>query len=128
VCRASKRILRFLQRRGVITLVTAPGDGEVTVVGDETMVEKDPLLAKLLAAATAGAPPAGWAHKRKPVRIVLDPDDRPIAKGNLCGQARGFNLHAATKVAVPRDLVAQTCAAAGCCGPAGLSDAQKTQP
>ena len=30
--RVSKRILRFLQRRGVITLVTAPGDGEVTVV------------------------------------------------------------------------------------------------
>ncbi len=26
VGRASKRILRFLQRRGVITLVTAPGD------------------------------------------------------------------------------------------------------
>jgi hypothetical protein len=99
VCRASKRILRFLQRRGVITLVTAPGDGEVTVVGDESMGEKDPLLAKLLAAATAGTPPAGPANKRKAIRIVLDPDDRPIAKGNLCGQARGFNLHAATKVA-----------------------------
>jgi hypothetical protein len=56
VQRASKRILRFLQRRGVITLVTAPGDGEVTVVADETMGENDPLLAKLLAAATAGAP------------------------------------------------------------------------
>ena len=27
------------------------------------------------------------------------PHDRPIAKGNLCGQARGFNLHAATKIA-----------------------------
>ncbi len=27
-----KRILSFLQRRGVITLVIAPGDGEVTVV------------------------------------------------------------------------------------------------
>ena len=53
--KASTRILRFLQRRGVITLVTAPGDGEVTVVTDETMGEKDPLLAKLLAAATAGA-------------------------------------------------------------------------
>ncbi len=79
VCRASKRILRFLQRRGVITLVTAPGDGEVTVVTDESLGEKDPLLAKLLAAATAGAPPAGWANKRKPVRIVLDPDDRPVA-------------------------------------------------
>jgi hypothetical protein len=35
--------------------VTAPGDGEVTVVSDEMMGEKDPLLARLLAAATAGA-------------------------------------------------------------------------
>jgi hypothetical protein len=97
--RASKRILRFLQRRGVITLVTAPGEGEVTVVADETMGEKDPLLAKLLAAATSGAPPAGPANQRKPIRIVLDPDDRPVAKGNLCGQHAGFNLHAATRVA-----------------------------
>ena len=32
-------------------------------------------------------------------RIVLTPDDRPVAKGNLCSQAHGFNLHAATKVA-----------------------------
>ena len=51
--RASKCILRFLQRRGVITLVAAPGDGEVTVVTDETIGDKDPLLARLLAA-------AGW--------------------------------------------------------------------
>jgi hypothetical protein len=97
--RASKRILRFLQRRGVITLVTAPGDGEVTVVTDETLGEKDPLLARLLAAATAGASPAGPAHKRAPVRIVLDPDATPVAKGKLCGQHAGFNLQAATKVA-----------------------------
>jgi hypothetical protein len=97
--RASKRILRFLQRRGVITLVTAPGDGEVTVVTDETLAEKDPLLARLLAAATAGASPAGPAHKRAPVRIVLDPDATPVAKGKLCGQQAGFNLQAATKVA-----------------------------
>jgi hypothetical protein len=99
VGRASKRILRFLQRRGVITLVTAPGDGEVTVVCDETLGDQDPLLARLLAAATAGESPAGPAHKRKPVRIVLDPDDRPVAKGNLCSQHAGFNLHAATRVA-----------------------------
>jgi hypothetical protein len=99
VKRTSKRILRFLQRRGIITLQTAPGDGEVTVVSDETIGERDPLLARLLAAATAGAPPAGWANKRKPVRIVLDPDDRPVTKGTLCSQARGFNLHAATRVA-----------------------------
>jgi hypothetical protein len=99
VKRTSKRILRFLQRRGIITLQTAPGDGEVTVVSDETIGERDPLLARLLAAATAGAPPAGWANKRKPVRIVLDSDDRPVTKGTLCSQARGFNLHAATRVA-----------------------------
>jgi hypothetical protein len=99
VAHASKRILRFLQRRGTITLVTAPGDGEVTVVTDETMGENDPLLAKLLAAATAGMPPAGPANKRRPVRIVLDPDDQPIAKGKLCAQEYGFNLHGATRVA-----------------------------
>jgi len=88
-----------MTRRGVITLVTAPGDGEVTVVTDETMGEEDPLLTRLLAAATAGAPPAGPAHKRKPLRIVVDPDAHPVAKGNLCGQPAGFNLHGATKVA-----------------------------
>jgi hypothetical protein len=97
--RASKRILRFLQRRGVISLVTAPGDGEVTVVTDESIGEQDPLLARLLAAATSGAPPAGPADKRKPIRIVLDPDAHPVAKGNLCGQHAGFNLHGATRVA-----------------------------
>jgi hypothetical protein len=99
VARASRRILRFLQRRGVITLVTAPGDGEVTVVPDETLGEQDPLLTQLLAAVTIGAAPAGPATKRRPVRIVLDPDDRPVAKGELCARAHGFNLHAATRVA-----------------------------
>jgi hypothetical protein len=61
-----------LQRRGVITLVTAPGDGEVTVVTDETMGEKAPLLARLLAAATAGGPPAGdycVLAQRKPTSL-----------------------------------------------------------
>ncbi len=97
--RVSQRILRFLQRRGVITLVTAPGDGEVAVVPDETLGEKDPLLAKLLAAATIGAAPAGPASKRQPIRIVLGPDDRPVAKGMLCATTHGFNLQAATRVA-----------------------------
>jgi hypothetical protein len=102
VDKASTRILRFLQRRGVITLVTAPGDGEVTVVTDESLGEKDPLLAKLLAAATAGADPAGPATKHGPIRIVLDPVERPVGKGALCGQSHGFNLQGATRVA-PND-------------------------
>jgi hypothetical protein len=38
------------------------------------------------------------------VRIVLDRDDRPVAKGNLCSQHAGFNLHGATRVAVPKGL------------------------
>jgi hypothetical protein len=33
------------------------------------------------------------------VRIVLAPDATPVAKGKLCGQQAGFNLHAQTKVA-----------------------------
>jgi hypothetical protein len=66
--KVSKRILRFLQRRGVITLVTAPGDGEVTVVTDDTMAEKDPLLAKLLAAATSGRESA---TRRREIRTGL---------------------------------------------------------
>jgi hypothetical protein len=66
---------------------------------DESMGEKDPLLAKLLAAATVGAEPAGPANKRAPIRIVLDPDDRPVGKGVLCGRSRNFNLQAATRVA-----------------------------
>jgi hypothetical protein len=99
VAKVSKRILRFLQRRKVITPVTAPGDGEVTVIGDDTMGEEAPLLARLLAAASAGAAPAGPANKRKPLRIVLDPDERPVGKGALCAQTQGFNFHAATKVA-----------------------------
>jgi hypothetical protein len=49
---------------GVGPEVPEGGDGEVTVVTDETMGEKDPLLARLLAAATAGMPPAGPATKR----------------------------------------------------------------
>jgi hypothetical protein len=97
--KVSTRILRFLQRRGVITLVTAPGDGKVTVVTDESLGDNDPLLAKLLAAATAGANPAGPATKRQPIRIVLDPDERPVGKGALCGQSHGFNLQGATRVA-----------------------------
>jgi nitrogen fixation protein FixH len=30
---------------------------------------------------------------------VLDPDDQPVAKGKLCAQEHGFNLHGATRVA-----------------------------
>jgi hypothetical protein len=51
VQQAAKRIVRFLQKRGLIALATALGDGQVTVVvGDETLGVDDPLIAQLLAA------------------------------------------------------------------------------
>ena len=80
VARASKRILRFLERRGVITLVTAPGDGEVTVVADETMGEKDPLLARLLAAATAGAPVPSGPRAYPPTPCTTRAARAPVAR------------------------------------------------
>jgi hypothetical protein len=99
VQRASKRILRFLERRALITLAPAPGDGEVNVICDDAIGDEDPLLARLLGAATTGAPPAGPAQKRAPVRIAQDPLARPVSRGRLCAQHCGFNLHAATRVA-----------------------------
>ena len=80
VGRASKRILRFLQRRGVITLVAAPGDGEVTVVTDETMGEEDPLLARLLAAATAGAPVPSGPRAYPPNPFPTRASRAPVAR------------------------------------------------
>ena len=54
VYRTAKRVLRFLEKRGVIATPSAPGDGEVTIVGDDTLAETGPLLARLLAAGPAG--------------------------------------------------------------------------
>jgi|GEM_PF-4619566 len=57
VKRAANRIVRFLQKRALIALATAPGDGEVTVVvGDETLGDSDqrrPLLWQRCCAASA---------------------------------------------------------------------------
>jgi len=50
-------------------------------------------------AAAAGVEPSGLAGRRQPIRIVLDPDERPVGKGVLCGQSHGFNLQAASRVA-----------------------------
>jgi hypothetical protein len=99
VKKEAMRIVRLLHKRGLITLATAPGDDEVTVmVGDETLGEDDPLLAQLLAAAIAGLPPAGPAQRRPPVRLALSANAQPKPKGRLCAEHWGFNLHAATRV------------------------------
>ncbi|MEO5768220.1 MAG: transposase [Polyangia bacterium] len=99
VYRARRRILRYLERRGVLTVTTAPSDGELTMTGDEAMGESDPLLARLLGAAVTGMPPAGPAQKRAPVRLTVAPGAPAQVKGRLCAQDCGFNLHAASRVA-----------------------------
>jgi Putative transposase len=78
------------------------------VLCDDSPYEEDPLLARLLAAATTGAPPAGPAQKRAPVPITVDPQAGPVAKGKLCAQHAGFNLHAGTRVAANDKLGRQT--------------------
>ena len=78
------RIVRLLNRRGLIALATAPGNDEVTlIVADETLGEDDPLLAELVAAATAGLPPAGLAQWRAPLRLALSANAQPVSKRNL---------------------------------------------
>jgi len=102
VQRARKRILRYLEKRGVVTFAPAPGDGEVNAVLDETLGETSPALAGLLASATAGVAPAGPAQRSTPVRLLASTDARPEPKGYLCAQDCAFNLHAARRVA-PND-------------------------
>jgi hypothetical protein len=46
LARSRRRILRFLERRGIIAPVAAPGDGEAMVTGDDELGERDPLLAR----------------------------------------------------------------------------------
>ena len=88
--KTAKRVVRFLQKRGLIALATAPGDNEVTgIVGDDTLREDDPLLAELLAAATAGLPPAGPAERRGPLRLALSATAQPVPKGRLCAEHWG---------------------------------------
>ncbi|MEP6653469.1 MAG: hypothetical protein ABJA82_08935, partial [Myxococcales bacterium] len=44
---ARRRILRYLERRGILAPVAMPGDGEMGVAGEDALAEKDPLLARL---------------------------------------------------------------------------------
>jgi hypothetical protein len=98
VQRAKRRILRYLEKRGVVTFAAAPGDGEVNAVLDESLGEASPVLARLFSAATVGVAPAGPAQ-RMPVRLAQGPDTVPEPKGYLCAQDAAFNLHAARRVA-----------------------------
>lgn len=89
VTRTRKRILRYLEKRGILTFAAAPGDGEVNAVLGEGFGESDPAHSTLLHAATRGLPPAGPAQKRAPVCMPLETDARAEPKGYLCAQVGG---------------------------------------
>ena len=91
VHRAAVRIVRFLEKRGVIASAAAPGEGELQVVGsDDLLAQGDALLGRLQAAACAGVPPAGPAYRRAPVRLSTGPGAGPRAMGKLCAQDMGL--------------------------------------
>ncbi len=94
-----KRILRYLQKRRLITFAAAPGDDEVNAVLEDGFGETVPVHSTLLAAATSGRPPAGPAQRRKPFFMPLAIEAAPEPKSHLCAQIGGFNLHAARRVA-----------------------------
>jgi hypothetical protein len=58
------------------------GDGEVTVVPDETLGEQDPLLAKLLAAATAA--PRRTSSRVQPTSSHARRRQRQAGRERLC--------------------------------------------
>lgn len=102
VQRARKRILRYLEKQGVVAFADAPWDGEVHAQVDETLGESSPALAAMMAAATVGAAPAGPALRRAPIWVSPSAERGPEPKGYLCAQDAAFKLHAARRVA-PND-------------------------
>jgi len=86
VHRASKRILRFLKRRGVISLAIAPRGRR-----GERGMRRSPRRPGSPAGPSARRrdhrrAARGPGAKRAPVRIGHDPLARPVSKGKLCAQ------------------------------------------
>ena len=83
------RLLNFLQRRGVIE-----NRDELTLLDDD-FAEREPALAQLAAAATAGLLPAGPDVRQRPP-IALRGQPGVELTGPLSVTEMGFSLHAAT--------------------------------
>jgi hypothetical protein len=87
------RVLRFLLRRGVIE-----GDEALTVLPDG-MAEREPLLARLAAAAVSGLPPAGPERRNGMQPLALGGRRDVEMAAPLAATSWGFSLHAATTAA-----------------------------
>ncbi len=89
------RILRYLERRGVITL-DSDADSDVLCVSEE-LAERDPALAQLAAAAVSGLAPAGPELRRKPRELAFAGRPGVVIDAPLSVREAGFSLHAATR-------------------------------
>ena len=84
---AAHRLVRLLQQRGILD------ETEV-----DTLAEKEPLLAALSAASIKGQLATGPRAGHRVRHLLSDPIEG-LRSGPLCFSARGFSLHAATRIA-----------------------------
>ena len=82
----AKRVVRLLQRRGVLE------EGNV-----DPLWEQEPLLATITAASVQGQISLGERAGQRVRRRLIDPEEG-ARSGPLCFSSRGFSLHAATRV------------------------------
>jgi hypothetical protein len=92
---ARARILRYLEKRSVITL-DSDADSDVLCVSEE-LAERDPALAQLAAAAVSGLAPAGPELRRKPRELAFAGRPGVVIDAPLSVREAGFSLHAATR-------------------------------
>jgi hypothetical protein len=96
---ARARILRYLERRGVIHI---DADADVLRVDDD-LAEREPALAQLAAAAVSGLAPAGPELRRRPVELAFDGRPGVVITAPLSVRELGFSLHAATRAGADDD-------------------------
>ena len=85
------RVLRFLERRGVIEEASG-----LTVLPDD-LADREPALAQLAAASVSGLAPAGPERRDRPLRpITLRGGPGVEMTAPLAAAELGFSLHAAT--------------------------------
>jgi hypothetical protein len=82
----AKRVVRLLQRRGVLE------EGNV-----DSLWEDESLLATITAASVQGQIATGERAGLRVRRRLIDPEEG-IRSGPLCFASRGFSLHAATRI------------------------------
>ncbi|MBC8254802.1 MAG: transposase [Ardenticatenia bacterium] len=83
---AAHRLVRLLQQRGVLDETE-----------EDALAEEAPLLSALSAASIQGQLATGPRAGRRVRRLLSDPIEG-LPSGRLCFSARGFSLHAATRI------------------------------